>query len=282
MFTENPLMRTLLNLVWPVMLYEGDPEGPGENWRDSLPAEIKAHPVLEKYESKEAAIKALVDVQPLIGREKIPLPPENATDEDWAEVWNRLGRPDAPDKYDLSKAEVPEELNIQQEVVDKFRETAHKLGLLPQQVSGVYQFYIDHLKDQAADFDKFRDESKAESEAKLRKEWGRKYDENLALAQKVIQATADDDAVALLNEGLGNDPRLVKMFAKVGELISEDKLHGKPKSYLLTPEEAQKKINTIRGDPKHAYNNKDHPGHKEAVQEVEGLYAMAYPDEKTE
>ena len=64
---------------------------------------------------------------------------------------------------------------------------------------------------------------KAAAEA-LRKEWGGEYDGNIARVQKVNKLFGDDGWVQFLNEGAGNDPRLVKTLVKIAKQFSEDTL----------------------------------------------------------
>ena len=116
-----------------------------------------------------------------------------------------------------------------------------------------------------------------EAETQLKKDFGAAYDQRVELAKTTIRSFADEDAIEALEEGLGNDPRMVKLFAKIGEAISEDKLKGSKPIY--TPTEAQSEIDSIMGNPDHPYHKKDHPGHAAAVEKMKLLYSQVYPAE---
>ena len=60
-----------------------------------------------------------------------------ATDEDWEEVYSKLGRPAKPEDYKYSFSE--EEIN--QDQLKNFNETAHRIGLLPKQAERIIKFY---------------------------------------------------------------------------------------------------------------------------------------------
>lgn len=306
---ENPFLRTLLRgpTVYSVVEDDGGGQGPDAgddgddgddagddagddgddagddggdrrgSWRDSLPDEIRKHPVLDKYDSAGAAVKALVDVQKLIGRDKIPMPPEDATKEDWDEVYARIGRPDTPDGYDFSGLEIDDGLGITPEAMGEFKAAAHEAGLRPSQAEGLMRYYTGMLAKQKASYEKARADRREQAETELRENWGSKYDDNLKLARKAMDAVGDDELVKLMDTGLGDDVRIIRAFAKVGEMLSEDKLQGKPKSYFMTPDEAKAKIAEIRGQADHPYHNRDHPAHRAAVDTMEQLYAMAHP-----
>lgn len=54
---------------------------------------------------------------------------------------------------------------------------------------------------------------------------GAKFDSTVATAVKAMQAFGDPQLRQLLNEsGLGNNPSMVKLFAKIGSAIGEDKI----------------------------------------------------------
>jgi hypothetical protein len=68
---------------------------------------------------------------------------------------------------------------------------------------------------------------------------GAKHEENLALANKAIDAFGTPELRTFLDEsGLGNHPELLRAFHKAGSAISEDQLvlgngenNAKPKSF---------------------------------------------------
>lgn len=248
-------------------------------WRLSLPDEIRSHPILDKFKSPEDVIKSYIEAQKFLGREKIPLPPKDATKEDWDVVFNALGRPESPDGYELPEVELPEDVEIDEEFLAEFKEKAHELGLNKTQVGEFYKWYMDKMGGMLAEMEELQAERRAEAEAQLRKEWGAKYEENLKKAQSVLKNFADEDVLTEIEaSGLGNNPALIKIFAKIGQSLSEDALEGKSAGrFTMTPEEAKKEILRIKSDPNHPINDEFHPEHKQALEYIESLYKMAYP-----
>ena len=47
-------------------------------------------------------VKSYLSAQKLVGANKVAIPNKMATDEDWDEVYKKLGRPDKPDDYKYS------------------------------------------------------------------------------------------------------------------------------------------------------------------------------------
>ena len=87
----------------------------------------------------------------------------------------------------------------------------------------------------------------------------------------------------LVDEGIGNDPRMIRMFARLGEMVSEDQLAGTPRGLTMTPDEAQSEIDAVNAQyPKHPYFDKKHPEHAAAVEKMTSLFQMANPGQKEE
>lgn len=109
---------------------------------------LREHPALAKYASKDEAVKALVHAQRLIGMRPedmdgvIRVPGEDADAEAWAAVWAALGRPEAPEGYELPELDLPEGLEIDEELRAGFLAKSHELGLTPGQVSGLYGWFL--------------------------------------------------------------------------------------------------------------------------------------------
>lgn len=264
------------------MSIEGDEGGTGD-WRATLPPEIKAHPVLEKYQSSEEAVKALVAAQDLIGADKIIMPSKDAKPEEWRErVYSRLGLPKDHTGYALpTDIEIPKDLPVDDKLVEGFKQEAHNLNLLPQQVAGIYKWFMNQQIGAFNTMTQGTTQAKQDAETKLRTDWGAAYGQNLELARKVVNKFATPEVVELLADGLGNDPRVVRMFAEIGKTLSEDQLVGKAKGLILGPEEALAEISKIKGDLKHPYFVANHPEHQAAVDKMTALMKMAYPEKSS-
>ena len=95
----------------------------------------------------------------MVGADKIPVPNKHSTDEDWNEVFKRLGAPGSPDDYKYQFKD--QEMDSQQ--VQEFNKTAHKLGLL-KQAEGLIKFYNEMNGNIAAN----QEEAAAQAQLMLR------------------------------------------------------------------------------------------------------------------
>ena len=254
--------------------------GTGENWRDTLPADIKAHPVFEKYKDANEAHRALADAQKFLGREKLPVPKDANDKETYDLIFKTLGLPENENGYELPKdigIEIPKELPVDETMIADFRKVAHQHGVLPQQFAGLYKWYMTTMTNQYNKLSNAQIEGGKTAETELRKEYGTAYGQKEALARKVVSTFADKKAMGELTNiinGKGNNPGLFKMFVKIGEAMSEDQLTGRPLGLTMTPDEAQSEINKIKGDMKHPYWVGGHPAHDEAVEKMAQLTKM--------
>jgi len=248
-----------------------------ETWMESLPEELREDATLKSIQDFPSMAKMLVSGQKMIGADKIIIPGKESTDEDWGKIFNKLGRPEKSDGYALAKPEIPEGMPWDDKAVLAFQEVAHKTGLLPKQAKDLFDWYNGLTTEAYIGSQKAVQESYNGAVATLKKEWGAAYDQKLELSRAAIRAFASEEDIKALDEGLGNDPRMIKLFAKIGAAVSEDKLKGTQGNN--TPVEAQGAINAILGDPKHPYHDKKHPEHAAAVQAVQELYKQIYPVE---
>lgn len=249
-------------------------------WRKNLSEDIRENPILDKFNSTNDVVKSYIEAQKFLGRKKIPLPPENATKEDWDVVFTSLGRPEKAEDYKIPEIkDLPEELEISKEMVESFKAQAYELGLLPAQVEGLYTWYVDAQKNSLIHRSNLQKEQKANAEASLRKDWGKAYAQNVGLARKIMLHYADEDVEEEIEKGLGNNPALIKLFYNISKDVSEDVIAGVGEGkHTKTPEEARQEILRIKSDPRHPFNIEFHAERQQALDYMESLYKMAYPE----
>jgi hypothetical protein len=66
----------------------------------------------------------------------------------------------------------------------------------------------------------------ADADAAFRKEYGQEYDAKIDSIGRIVDHLGDDFRKFLNETGAGNDPRVIRAFIKLGELISPDTLTG--------------------------------------------------------
>ena len=195
------------------------------DWVDTFPDEVKKN--VSRYKTPEELAKAYVNLQSQLGK-STQIPGKDASDEDWSKWYTRIGRPDSPDGYELSNVErdakLPED---QQGAEQQFARTAHQHGLTKEQARQTWKSLLDQSAGVLSAINASRKEALAKVDTELRSELGGEYNAGLQLMKRVVNRFADGNARRALDEGLGNDPRLVRMLIGIGKVMSEDTLEGR-------------------------------------------------------
>lgn len=252
----------------------------GASFADSLPEDIRGEAAFKDIKDLGGLAKGYLHAQKLIGHppERLLTLPAGDDPKEWDGIWSKLGRPESPEKYDVK---TPDGVKEDPAFKGNFLKQAHQNGLTTKQAKGLYDWYTAELASANAAGKTAAQAKLAEAEGKLKTEWGAAYDQNLTLARQALEHYGDADLKAALNEGLGNDPRVIKVFAKLGKQLSEDGLVGKSSGAgaVASPAEAQQQINALKADKAftQVYLDKRAPGHAEAVERMTRLYAQAYP-----
>jgi hypothetical protein len=247
------------------------PETPAVDFQSLIPSEYKEEKSLQNFSKMDDFVKSYLHSQKLVGLDKIPVPNKHATDEDWKEVYKRLGSPEAADGYKYS---LPEGHAVPEETLKSFSEEAVKLGLLPNQADGIMKYYNEVINQGVTEQSVKAEEARSKAEQELRNEYGSTFDNRIKGAKNLATATLGTEFLntTILQDGskLGDNPQIVKAFAQLSEKLSEDDIvKGDTTSYLTT-NEITKQIASLQ-QPGSAYWNKKHPAHATAVEEVAAL-----------
>ena len=241
------------------------------DFKSLIPEAYKEEKSLHNFSSMDDFVKSYLHSQKLVGADKIAIPNKYSTDEDWKKVYKQLGTPETGEGY---KYKLPEDHKIEDDTLKNFSNEAVKLGLLPNQANGVMNYYNEIIKqglsDQAAQQKTAQDEAVVE----LRKEFGASYQKEIQSAKNLVHATLGKEFIdnSLLQDGtrLGDNPTVIKAFAKLANKLSEDDIvKGDVPSYLTTSE-INKQISALQ-QPGSAYWDKNHLSHNDAVAEVQAL-----------
>ena len=237
------------------------------NFKDLIPESFKEEKSLQNFNNMEDFVKSYLHAQKMVGANKIPVPTKYATEEDWQEVYNKLGRPETPDDYKYSFKE--DEVNLDQ--LKNFNETAHKIGLLPQQAEQLIKYYNDMNNQQNQSLEEKADEIQFKVEQDLKTEYGPKYNKVMEDAKSLASNTLGEDFLnnTILKDGsrLGDNPNIIKMFVGLSEKLSEDQLVQGDSVGYMTASQIEKEISELTGEGS-PYWNKSHPNHKKTVDEV--------------
>jgi hypothetical protein len=234
---------------------------------------LRQEPTLGRYKTLNDFAKGYLETKALVSKKGVILPGPEAKPEQWNEVWTALGRPESPDKYDLTGFEAPKEgwdPELQKEALSTF----HAAGMPPQMVKQVLGWYADRTRKEM--------ESIGAKESELVNGWGKQLQQKFGSALEAKLDLADRTfetyfpgelgeaiAAARLPGGgpLAEYPGFVEAMATIGQLHAEHQLLGDkaPLHFAKTPDEAAAEIKKLKMDPEFAkiMGNRKHPDYEE-------------------
>tara|TARA_R110000787_G_scaffold104653_3_gene211938 strand:+ start:6626 stop:7444 length:819 start_codon:yes stop_codon:yes gene_type:complete len=249
------------------------------SWKSSLPEDIRDHSALSPIQDVGNLAKSYINAQSMIGRDKVAIPGQHSSPEDWDNVYDRLGRPESADAYEFDLGE-----NTNDEIMAWYKTAAHDIGLNPSQAQKLAESYNELLAQSAENVPDY-DSIRSEREAVLKKEWGGKYEDNINLGSSILKEFSDEPLTEIdLADGskLGDNPDFVRAMVNVGsfikERVSEDAFEGIAKgSGGLSPDDINDQLREIE-NPQGPLFDGSHPQHREYVERRSRLYAQKFPE----
>ena len=266
---DNPAQESV---VQETMLGSQVSDNQSTDWRSSLSDEIKNDATLSNIKDLDSAAKTLIHQQKMLGS-RIPLP---KTDEERSELYTKLGRPEEASAY---KVEVPQSHQnyFQEDNLNEFKNVAHNIGLNQNQVDALINYQLKTIDNDASLEGSRIAVGKQETENSLKQEWGYEYDKQVRNAQRALQVYGDPELQQLMKGEAGNNPAVVKFFAKIGAEVTEDMAKNTQNNALaVSPLDAKAEIDSIFGNANHAYHKPYDKDHKNAVEHMRQLHEKVF------
>ena len=235
------------------------------SWKTQLPADFANSPTMQKFQdTKEGfteAVKSHLLLEKLLGYEKVPIPKSKDDAVAWELLSKALKIPEKPDGYALPEVEIPESLKGLTFDKKKFSEIVHQNRLTPDAAKGLWEAYTTMSKQAYAAALKEHQDKLTAHINQLRGEWGDAYQSKVELGQMVINKFSDNQEMNdFITATLSKDPNGIRFLAKIGDQFAENKVGDfKYQRHSLTPDEAQRELDSIRKDMSHPYMNEKAP-----------------------
>lgn len=223
------------------------------DWRASLPEDIRGHQALASYKDINALAKSHIHAQSMIGADKLVLPGKDATAEQRAEFYTKLGRPPAADGYEFKLPEGLSQDKLNMERLNGWRARFHEAGLTKAQGDSILSQFLSEEQGVAVAQAKSLEERLASDERVTKQKFGVKYDETINFVRLALNEFATPELYsAIESAGLGNNPAFVEAFAKIGQQLAGD---GQPRGFgasnttgggVSSPEQAQAALAQIQ------------------------------------
>lgn len=236
------------------------------SWRETLPEDLRADKRFEKFGDIGALAKSFVELDTWRGKAIVP-PGKDATPEERAKFYERLGRPKDAKGYKIDFGEGVEIKD--QAAFEQYLAVFHAAGLTDAQAGELARFEAGRVKA-------LHEKRKADLAA-LDQEWGDKKAANAEKVKRVRMALgmkAED--VQALGAEIGSTAAVVRLLLKLSDHLVEDTSVGDKHRDTggETPEAIQKQIDELQTSKD--YLNKDPATHAK----VRALYKKLFPSQQ--
>ena len=213
-----------------------EPAGQGGSWTDSFGDDARGYIENKGWKEPGDLLNSYQNLEKLRGvpeNQLLRLPDDPKADGAFDPIYDRLGRPESPDKYTNVVGEA-----LGEETFGEITKTAHMLGLSDGQLQGMQQVMGDLST-------KMAEAQEAQSAAAF-DQWKSANPDGFADAARVMAAVGMDEAgvEALLS---GDKTALYDFAAKIGAKTAEQPVvqgdGGKP--FAMSKQAAQAKINEM-------------------------------------
>lgn len=253
-----------------------------KSFLDTLPEEYQSNTAFKNFKSVEDLARSYASASKMLGMDKATLLklPNEDTPEAWGEVYNKIGRPDTPEGYDISDFKDVE--GIDKDALSEFAKMAHENGITQKGFKSAVGYYLSEQAKLQEAFKEQTDKQIAEWQDAVKKEFGQAYDEKLSLAKKAVENSGIEGLKEAISDNwqVFEHPAIIKMLAAFGQSISEDsglQTRGSVGSGKLTPAEARMRIAEIQNSPEYLKLMKDNgnPLKEAKLKELSALYEQA-------
>lgn len=140
---------------------------------------------------------------------------------------------DAPETY--NEFELPDDFDVDDpEMMSEFHDVARALNLTQLQAQKLIDMYIEHQRRMHQRITDGWKQTHADWQMRVSNDpelGGPARERTLARAHAAIKAFGSEDLVDALNElGAGNNPEILRFFARVGQMLEEDSVVSSPLS----------------------------------------------------
>lgn len=231
-----------------------------DEFRNSAPDNVKDLITKKGYTHLGQLFDSYTELEKFKGVGEHLVIPETEDDiEGWDKVFKLLGRPETSDKYEFS---YEGDVEISDELLDSFKQFAHKEGYTQKQLAGAVKFQLDAVAATNEIFETQKAEQEEKNIRAMKKKWG---ESNYDSVFKGIEATAEKLGVLefFRNHGIDKEPAIVNMLLTITNSDTEDEITD---SDTTTAEKTpQERLDEIKKSD--AFLQKFHPDHNKIMTE---------------
>ncbi len=272
--TENPVIEA--------GRFFGDDGALAEDWRSqafNADDPMLTDPTLANIKDIRTMVRQVVSGESTIGklsggREFAILPNEQSDETEINAFRTKIGRPDAPEGYELDKVVLPAGQQKDDKLIAKMSTALFDAGASKGVATAALKGYLEHHAETLAAMGVQDKLDAQEANKQIRAKFGAAYDGSMAkaiAACRILGGAIDAEAAEEMVKELPYDSFAAQLFAKVGDIIGEKNLTDTPGATdgVMTPADARVEFNKLTTDPYYMTSApKDKPKNQEYHEEL--------------
>jgi hypothetical protein len=147
-------------------------QGQEKPWFDTFDGDLRSNPSITKFKTPAELAKSYVELQKTLGKDKIIVPTDKSTPEEWRAFFRKAGAPEKDDEYDVSDEDLPEQARMDSAAKDAFRKAMHAENMPKKQFDAAWKFYKQTTLNRVNQEVQRIGSLKGKAETDLRQEWG--------------------------------------------------------------------------------------------------------------
>jgi hypothetical protein len=254
-----------------------------DGWKNGLPENLRHEMVLDTTLTVPDAFSQLINAQKMIGKNKVVLPTDKSTPQEWEAFHTALGRPKTPDEYKLAIPAGQEAL-YPAETLSQAKQLFHKAGFNQKQVDALWAFDQQRLADAEKQLQQQEEQEYLAAEKAIVEESGEALEQQKHLANKLIADEVPDQGKReKLLEALNDNklrPYVFNFLAQIQAKYREQH-SGIPASNspnVMTPGQMEAKAQELMATPGYldgTMKNSNPAGYERLTREISDLYNRA-------
>ena len=193
--------------------------------------DIKDAGFWKNLEGKDATEvgKYIKELQSFAGK-KGDIPKSDASEEEWAEFYSKLGRPESVKDYDFTIGDEfaemvgEDSMPFFEKSIQGFKEQMFGLGASAEKAEEVVNWYLGQVAEELEESEAAMKEAEEEMEKELRNQWGDEYDGmvNGIVAMLKANGMPESNMELAFEAGLLKDPALAVTLGNIAARFQDD------------------------------------------------------------
>lgn len=263
---------------------------PHQQFLEMLPENLRSNPSFIKFDGKDTneiiskMAGSYTNLEKLVGADKnavLKIPASEEDKEGWSAIYEKIGRPETPDGYmDDKYKELP---GFDENNFKEIAQAAYEKGAPKAAVDAIVSKFFEQQGVVMQQSEAQTEQTLAQYEESLKKEWGDAYDQKTAKVLGVLKEKADPEFLELAKDypWIFDHPAVMKTMDNILKMSAEDNgvKTGGNSSAVMTPAEAKAQISAFNADSEKQkiLMTPGHPMRETLLAEKSKLFKMANP-----